>query len=257
MAALLVVTGAFAPAASAQEAAEGASPDDAAAAAPTTATLSVASTPAGRVYLDGVDTGLDTPVASLEVTPGPHTLKVVELSSGREKEIEFELEAGNNLNLNVNLPEVKMTPKADAVSTDGSGDAGADKDGADQTDADKAAADKAKAEADIAAVKAAPADDWTWMTVAGWSGLGLGALGLATGAVVLTTPGDPDQAPLGFALFGGGAGLVLGGGVLLYLDSELNGEGGLFNSSDDTATAEPEEEKAAALPTRGSVALVE
>lgn len=240
------------------------SPDDAAAAPPpagtpvgaaaTTATISVSSNPAGRVYLDGVDTGLDTPVANLEVTPGEHTLKVVELTTGREKEIAFELEAGNALNLNVNLPEIKKEepPKADPVKEA----AAAEKAKAD-AEAEEAAAAKKKAEEDIAKVAAAPANDWTWMTVAGWSGLGLGALGLATGAVVLTTPGDPDQAPLGFALFGGGAGLVLGGGVLLYLDSELNGEGGLFNSGDDTVDGEAKEEKAAALPSQNTVALVE
>ncbi len=233
------------------------SPDDASGGAPpagtpvgtaaTTATISVSSNPAGRVYLDGVDTGLDTPVANLEVTPGAHTLKVVELSTGREKEIEFELEAGNALNLNVNLPALKKEePKAEPAKAPDA-----------ETATDEEEAAKKKAEEDIAKVAAAPKSDWTWMTVAGWSGLGLGALGLATGAVVLTTPGDPDQAPLGFALFGGGAGLVLGGGVLLYLDSELNGEGGMFNSGDDSADGEGKEEKAAALPSRSTFALVE
>ena len=60
------------------------------------------------------------------------------------------------------------------------------------------------------------------MTVTGWSGLGLGTIGLLSGAVVLTTPTDPQQGPLGFGLFGAGVGLVLGGAVLLYLDSELS-----------------------------------
>jgi hypothetical protein len=59
------------------------------------------------------------------------------------------------------------------------------------------------------------------MTVTGWSGLGLGVIGLLAGSVVITTPTDPDQKTLGFGLFGGGVGLVLGGAVLLYLDNEL------------------------------------
>lgn len=43
----------------------------------------------------------------------------------------------------------------------------------------------------------------------------LGAIGLLAGAVVLTTPTDPDGAPLGFGLFGAGVGLLLVGAPLV------------------------------------------
>jgi hypothetical protein len=52
-----------------------------------------------------------------------------------------------------------------------------------------------------------------------------GAVALLAGAVVLTTPTDPNQGPLGFGLFGGGlaAGVVggvvaVGGGALIAWD---------------------------------------
>lgn len=158
--------------------------------------LSVSSTPSGKVYLDGTDTGLMTPVVDLPVAPGKHTLKIVS-ADGREQSSDFDIEAGGSLNLNVNLPEpVKTEPKIEEPVK---------------------ATDVATPEAPAAEVAVAP---WTWMTVAGWSGLGLGTIGLLSGAVVLTTPTDPDQ-PLGFGLFGAGVGLVIGGGVLLYLDTEL------------------------------------
>ena len=86
------------------------------------------------------------------------------------------------------------------------------------------------------------------MSVAGWSGLGLGPIGLLSGAVVLTTPLDPDQGPLGFGLFGAGVGLVLGGGVLLYLDNELADAAAAPKPAD---TAKPADEKKAE-PTKAS-----
>jgi|GEM_PF-1253192 len=182
-------------------------------AAPEPTTISVSSNPLGRVFLDGKDTGLDTPLVDHAIEPGTHTLKVVEAATGREKAVTFHLEAGNNLNLNLNLPELEKpaTPVADA---------------GDKKDGDKA--DAKTGDADTAGPGAAPAqDDWTWMTVAGWSGLGLGAMGLLAGTVVLTSQfSDGTDAPLGFGLFGAGAGLVLGGGVLIYLDSELGSDEG-------------------------------
>jgi hypothetical protein len=163
-------------------------------------TISVSSTPVGRVFLDGNDLGLTTPIVDLPVAPGTHTLKVVEDGTGRSKEVTFHLDGGSVLNLNLNLPEAS----ADAVA---------------ETPSEEPAVEPAAEPAPV--VAAEPVDDWTWMTVAGWSSLGVGTLGILAGAVILTSAGDPDAGPLGFGLFGVGAGLVLGGGVLLYLDSEL------------------------------------
>lgn len=167
--------------------------------APTMGSLSVSSNPSGKVFLDGADTGMTTPVVDLPVAAGKHTLKIMS-ADGREQSSDFEIEAGGTLNLNINLPEATPT-KVDEPK----------KDEPKKTDVPVVTPD---APTDAAA---AP---WTWMTVAGWSGLGLGTIGLLSGAVVLTTPTDPDQ-PLGFGLFGAGVGLVIGGGVLLYLDTEL------------------------------------
>jgi hypothetical protein len=163
-------------------------------------TISVSSTPVGRVFLDGNDLGLTTPIVDLPVAPGTHTLKVVEDGTGRLKEVTFHLDAGSVLNLNINLPEAAAEPVSEAAP-------------------DEPAVAPAAEPAPV--VAAAPVDDWGWMTVAGWSALGIGTLGILAGAVILTTPTDPESGPLGFGLFGVGAGLVLGGGVLLYLDSEL------------------------------------
>ena len=163
--------------------------------------LSVTSTPAGKVFLDEVDTGLTTPVTDFAVATGKHTLKVL-AADGRSTSSEFTIEGGGALNLNLNLPEAEVKPTV-------------------AVDAAALPTAAAVASADVAA---APADDWTWMTVGGWSGLGLGSMGLLAGAVVLTTPDDADQSSLGFGLFGGGVGLVLGGAVLLYLDNEMRAE---------------------------------
>ena len=155
--------------------------------------LSVTSSPAGKVLLDDKDTGLLTPVTDLPVAAGTHTVKVV-ADDGRSQSTEFTLEAGGSLSLNLALPEPAAKP---------------------------AVVEQPKAEEKPAEAAPAVVDDWTWMTVTGWSGLGLGTIGLLSGAVVLTTPTDPQQGPLGFGLFGAGVGLVLGGAVLLYLDNEL------------------------------------
>lgn len=177
--------------------------------APAQGTVSVSSTPSGKVFIDGADTGLSTPVVDLPVAPGKHALKIVS-ADGREATSEFEIEAGGSLNLNLNLPEAKATEAAPAADgTDG------------KTEAKAADAKPADPAAPAPAAEAAATTPWTWMTVAGWTGLGLGTIGLLSGSVVLTTPTDQDRDPLGFGLFGAGVGLVIGGGVLLYLDTEL------------------------------------
>src|SRR5690606_36556851 len=124
------------------------------------------------IFLDGKDTGKTTPVVDFQVPPGTHELKVV--LDGREKTVSFHLDAGGLLNLNVNLPEEPAVAEATDAAADGE-EKGAD-----------------------AAVAASSGSDWTWMTVTGWAGLGLGIMGLVAGAVVLSTPYDPDQGPLGF-----------------------------------------------------------
>jgi hypothetical protein len=173
------------------------------AAAPAVATegmLSVASTVPGTVFVDDKDTGLTTPVTNFAVAAGAHVVKVV-TTDGRSVSSDFTIEAGGSLNLNLTVPEA--APAAAPAAT--------------ETPVVAPAAAAAPAAMDAAP----PAQDWTWMTVAGWGGLGLGTIGLLSGAVVLTTPTDPQQTPLGFGLFGTGVGFVLGGAVLLYLDSEL------------------------------------
>lgn len=167
--------------------------------APTEGTLSVASTPAGKLFIDDKDTGLVTPVVDLAVAAGTHTVKVV-ADDGRTQTADFTMEAGGSLSLSIALP-APATPATTETPTE-----------------EPKPAEAAPAEA----AKAPPPDDWTWMTVTGWSGLGLGIIGLLSGAVVMSTPTDPQQAPLGFGLFGAGAGLLLGGAVLLYLDNELS-----------------------------------
>lgn len=170
---------------------------------PTNGVLSVSSEPTGaKLFLDGADTGLSTPVVDFPVPPGAHTLKLVG-ADGREIASEFTIEAGGSLNLNLTLPEAApVTPPVE----------------------DKKPEEKKPEEPPATPEPPAPSiapDEWTWMTVAGWTGLGLGTIGLLSGAVVLTTPTDQDANTLGFGLFGTGVGLVIGGGVLLYLDTEL------------------------------------
>lgn len=171
--------------------------------APTTGMLSVSSEPTGaKLFLDGADTGLVTPVVDFPVPPGAHTLKLVG-ADAREIASEFTIEAGGSLNLNLTLPEA--APVAPPVE---------------EKKPDEKKPEEPPATPEPPAPSIAP-DEWTWMTVAGWTGLGLGTIGLLSGAVVLTTPTDQDANTLGFGLFGTGVGLVIGGGVLLYLDTEL------------------------------------
>jgi hypothetical protein len=172
--------------------------------APTEGTLSVTSSVPGKVFIDGTDTGLVTPIVDLAVATGPHTVKVV-TDDGRTQSAEFTIEAGGSLSLHLAVAEPAATSTAPT----------------EEKPAEAAAPTEAKKPA-----------DWTWMTVTGWSGLGLGTIGLLSGAVVLSTPTDPQQGPLGFGLFGTGVGLALGGAVLLYLDNELS-------ESTAAATAEP------------------
>ena len=175
--------------------------------------LSVTSTPAGAaLFLDDKDTGLTTPVNNLPVAAGSHVVRLI-AADGRSVTSEFTLEAAGALNLNLTIPEA--TP-ATTVSPD------ADANKVDAKKSDEKLGDKKADETPAVAVATPPPADWSWMTVTGWSGLGLGTIGLLSGAVVLTTPTDPQQGPLGFGLFGAGVGLVLGGAVLLYLDSELS-----------------------------------
>ncbi|HEY1097554.1 MAG TPA: hypothetical protein VGF99_01445, partial [Myxococcota bacterium] len=133
-------------------------------------------------------------------------------ADGRSVTSEFTIEAAGALNLNLTIPEA--TPATTSPTPD------ANK--IEDKKSDEKLGDKKADEAPAVAASTPPPADWSWMTVAGWSGLGLGTIGLLSGAVVLTTPTDPQQGPLGFGLFGAGVGLVLGGAVLLYLDSELS-----------------------------------
>jgi hypothetical protein len=165
--------------------------------APTEGTLSVTSSIPGKVFIDGTDTGLVTPIVDLAVAVGLHTVKVV-TDDGRTQSAEFTIEAGGSLSLHLAVAEPAAAPTAPTAPTE-------------EKPAEVAAPTEAKKPA-----------DWTWMTVTGWSGLGLGTIGVLSGAVVMYTPTDPQRGPLGFGLFGAGAGFALGGAVLLYLDNELS-----------------------------------
>jgi hypothetical protein len=158
----------------------------------------VTSTPPGKLFIDDKDTGLVTPVVDFAVAAGRHTARVV-ADDGRSQSAEFTMEAGGSLTLSLALPEPATPAKTEEPKP----------------------AEAAKPAEEAKPAEAPKPADWTWMTVTGWSGLGLGTIGLLSGAVVLTTPTDPQQAPLGFGLFGAGVGMVLGGAVLLYLDNEL------------------------------------
>lgn len=78
-------------------------------------------------------------------------------------------------------------------------------------------------------------DGWSWLSVAGWGSLLIGAMAITAGAVTVTLDSDPLRGPLGLPLLATGAGLGLLGGVLLYLDEELPD---LFG--DDDAESSPE-----------------
>ena len=177
--------------------------------------LTLSSQPAGKVFLDDADTGLSTPLIDHPVKAGAHTLRVLEESTGREKTVSFHVEPGAAVNLNINLPE-----QAEEASD---------------------SADESEAEASEEVAEDAPAveekSDWTWMTVAGWSTLGLGTMGLLAGAIILTNDNDPNQGPLGFGLFGVGIGMVMGGGVLLYLDTQFLSDDDDDSGDEDASAA--------------------
>lgn len=52
------------------------------------------STPGSRIFLDGYDTGLDTPVYHLKVAPGLHRLRLVNSELSLEREYEITVEVG-------------------------------------------------------------------------------------------------------------------------------------------------------------------
>lgn len=65
--------------------------------------LNVSSIPSGRLYLDGFDTQLDTPVYSYEVPSGAHEIRV-KTSDGRyDRAYEVRVEPGGTTNLRVDL----------------------------------------------------------------------------------------------------------------------------------------------------------
>ncbi|MCA9609254.1 MAG: PEGA domain-containing protein [Myxococcales bacterium] len=56
--------------------------------------LGIHTIPVARVFLDGEDTGLMTPVRRLEVAPGPHVLRLVPVNGARPVTVEVVVEAG-------------------------------------------------------------------------------------------------------------------------------------------------------------------
>ena len=203
-----------AEAAPAEAAPAEAAPAEAASAEAQQGKVSVSSTPVGDIYLDGEPLNLKTPAMDIPVSVGSHTLRVVDPETNVEKSVDFDVEAGVALQLELELEPVAAKPEQEVAKA------------------------------------SKPEADWNWLTVAGWGSLGLGTMGLVSGAVVLTTPYDPDQETLGFGLFGAGAGMILGGGVMLYLDGEMADE-----QAAEAPTPDAESAPSALLPQSQPVAL--
>lgn len=65
--------------------------------------VEVRSRPWGRVVIDGVDTGVTTPLLDYRVTPGPHRVRVLDPVSGREQGRGVEVKAGETVRLDLEL----------------------------------------------------------------------------------------------------------------------------------------------------------
>jgi hypothetical protein len=61
-------------------------------------TLVISTMPSARVYLDGRDTGLSTPVRSLEVTAGRHSIGL-RIASGTVHRVTVDVEAGQTVRI--------------------------------------------------------------------------------------------------------------------------------------------------------------
>jgi serine/threonine-protein kinase len=59
-------------------------------------TLSVACSPWCHIYVDGLDTGRNSPVSGMKLTAGRHELRVVNPPSGRTRDIDVDVESGVN-----------------------------------------------------------------------------------------------------------------------------------------------------------------
>ncbi len=65
--------------------------------------LEVRSRPWGRVVLDGVDTGVTTPLVDYRVTPGAHRVRVLDPVTGREQGRGIDVKAGETVRLDLEL----------------------------------------------------------------------------------------------------------------------------------------------------------
>jgi hypothetical protein len=59
-------------------------------------TLSVGCVPWCHIYVDGLDTGRNSPVSGMKLTAGRHELRVVNPPSGRTRDIDIDVESGVN-----------------------------------------------------------------------------------------------------------------------------------------------------------------
>ncbi len=59
-------------------------------------TLAVNCLPWCHIYVDGIDTGRNSPVSGMRISAGRHELKVVNPPSGRTREMDIEVEVGGN-----------------------------------------------------------------------------------------------------------------------------------------------------------------
>ncbi len=97
----LVALGALAPSA----ASAGCPPSTALAREADTAVgfLDVASDPAAKIAIDGVDTGKTTPQLHLALAAGHHKLTLVTLDGAHQRNIGFAIEAGQTTKLTIHL----------------------------------------------------------------------------------------------------------------------------------------------------------
>lgn len=69
-------------------------------------TLSLRTSPWGRLFVDGVDTGATTPVTDLPLAVGKHAIRVEDTVSGRADGVIVEIKSGQSESLNLTLREL-------------------------------------------------------------------------------------------------------------------------------------------------------
>lgn len=189
------------------------------------ASLTVSADKPGHLFLDGQPTGFTTPAIDLTVTPGSHVLEVRSETGELLGRLKVEVEPGGALNVHVPSAAAAPVPVDDGAQVappPDEGPAGTEGPG-------PATPGKTKPAVSFHRMLI---ERWRVMAIGGWTLLATGTVALVMGALILSTPNSPFLEPFGFGAFGTfgfgvfgiGAGFAIGGGVLLYLDSEFFGE---------------------------------